>query len=78
MSPSKLLLSKVQTLFLLLLTTSLLVSCSRDGRELRVAGPGQGESIAIVTTTVELFLTNNKMLSKSFYCFRNLVGQRRN
>lgn len=29
------------------------IACSRDGRELRKAGPGQGESIAIITTTIE-------------------------
>ena len=28
-------------------------ACSGDGRELREAGPGQGESIAIVATTIE-------------------------
>ncbi|NQV96478.1 MAG: YbhB/YbcL family Raf kinase inhibitor-like protein [Acidimicrobiaceae bacterium] len=30
------------------------IACSRDGRVLREAGPGQGESIAIVTTTIEV------------------------
>ena len=29
------------------------IACSRDGRVLRKAGPGQGESIAIITTTIE-------------------------
>lgn len=29
------------------------IACSRDGRVLRQAGPGQGESIAIITTTNE-------------------------
>ena len=33
------------------------IACSRDGRELRQAGPGQGESIAIITTTNEVAAT---------------------
>ena len=33
------------------------IACSRDGRELRQAGPGQGESIAIITTTIEVAAT---------------------
>lgn len=33
------------------------IACSRDGRELRQAGPGQGESIAILTTTNEVAAT---------------------
>ena len=67
MSNLKLLCNKAQALFLLLLAASLLVSCSRDGRELRVAGPGQGESIAIVTTTVELVANEQQDVAQEIF-----------
>ncbi|MDA0285886.1 MAG: YbhB/YbcL family Raf kinase inhibitor-like protein [Actinobacteria bacterium] len=37
----------------LIVLAIVLTACSRDGRELREAGPGQGESVAIITTTLE-------------------------
>ncbi len=43
--------AKTRSLFSgLIVSTILLTACSRDGRTLRESGPGQGESIAIVTT----------------------------
>lgn len=43
--------------------TCFLGACSRDGRVLKESGPGQGESIAIVATTVELATAEQNIFS---------------
>lgn len=43
---------KSKLILLLCLATVVFSSCSTDGRELRMPGAGQGESIAIIETTV--------------------------
>ena len=43
----------LRTFAFVLLSAIALAACSRDGRVLRDSGPGQGESIAIVTTPAD-------------------------
>ena len=43
----------LRTFVFVLLSAIALAACSRDGRVLRDSGPGQGESIAIVTTPAD-------------------------
>ncbi len=44
-----------------------LTACSRDGRELREAGPGQGESIAIVAATLETAIAGQDPATQNIF-----------
>ena len=62
------LVTKTRRLFSGLIVLALvLTACSRDGRELREAGPGQGESIAIITTTLETVVAEQGPASQNFF-----------
>lgn len=49
-----------------------LAACSRDGRVLRDSGPGQGESIAIVTTPADPNLDTELTAAENLFCQRNV------
>lgn len=44
-----------------------LAACSRDGRVLRDSGPGQGESIAIVTTPADPNLDTESTAAENLF-----------
>ena len=50
----------------LIASLGLLSACSRDGRVLRESGPGQGESIAIVTTVAPTDSDTNATVANLF------------
>ena len=52
--------------FALIALVSMTTACSRDGRVLRESGPGQGESIAIVTTIETTIADPNAVASDLF------------
>ena len=52
--------------FALIALVSMATACSRDGRVLRESGPGQGESIAIVTTIETTIADPNAVASDLF------------
>ena len=51
----------------LIVLASVLAACSRDGREMREAGPGQGESIAIITTTLETAVVEQDTATQNIF-----------
>ncbi len=52
--------------FALITLVSMTTACSRDGRVLRESGPGQGESVAIVTTIETTIADPNAVASDLF------------